>query len=211
MKMPDAPDLSGGSKPPAADASGRLFVAVPLAESMRATVQAHLARATGGRPLPGRRTAPESWHLTLRFLGATDAAAGARLVDALHRAALGPAFDMGFDGLGAFPRPERAQVLWIGVGAGATALRALANAVEGAAVAAGFAPEPRPFAAHLTLSRLRPAQDVGRILAAAPRAPADVQTVDAIGLYRSHLTQGGARYEVVARFPLAGPPGMEDA
>lgn len=206
---PGAPEVAPPR--PAVDVSGRLFVAVPLAEPMRAALRAHLARATGGRPVPGRRTPPESWHLTLRFLGATDAAAGARLVEALRGAALGPAFAMGFDGLGAFPQAGRAHVLWIGVDAGADTLRALADVVERAAVAAGFAREPRRFSAHLTLSRMRPAQDVRSILAAAPPAPPDRQVVDAVVLYRSHLARDGARYEAVARFPLTTRLDSEDA
>lgn len=206
---PDAHAM--GHRLPRADVAGRLFLAVPLAEAMRTALRAHLARATGDRPLPGRRTEPDSWHLTLRFLGATDAVAGARLLDTLRHTALGPAFAIGFGGLGAFPRASRAQVLWIGVDAGVEPLRGLADAVERAVVAAGFPPESRRFSAHLTLSRLRPAHDVRPILAAAPTPPAVRQTVDAVVLYRSHLERDGPRYDALARFPLAVRPDPEDA
>lgn len=181
--------------------SGRLFFAVPLSDAVRAALLAHLAGSLGGQPLPGRRVAPENWHLTLRFLGDTDAATGRRLVDALRATALGPPFTVGFGGLGAFPRALRAQTLWLGVETGIAELRRLAAAVEGIAVGAGFARDDRPFAAHLTLCRLRPPVDVRPVLAAvppfAPRLP-----VDRVLLFQSHLARAGPTYVELAAFPL---------
>ncbi len=107
----------------------RLFLAVDLAEELRRALEAHLR----GRDLPGRAVAPASWHLTLRFLGDTLPEERARLAGEMRAAALGAPFTLGFDRAGAFPRPARAAVLWLGVAEGEAPLRALAAEAEDAA------------------------------------------------------------------------------
>ena len=182
-------------------AGERLFLAVALNDAARAALQAHLASARAGQALPGRAVVPRNWHFTLRFLGDTPAADAARLRAGLGAADLGAAFDVGFTRLGAFPRAARASVLWLGVGTGVDALRALAARVEAAAVHAGFPPEPRPFAPHLTLARVQPPGDVRPVIAAVPPFGAEMR-VDAVTLYRSTLGGGPPRYDVVESFPL---------
>lgn len=187
--------------PTPATFSGRLFLAVPLSDTVRAALAERLAGALGGQPLPGRRVAPENWHLTLRFLGDTDAATGRRLVETMREIALGPPFAMEFGGLGAFPRALRAQTLWLGVQSGIPELRALAAVVEQAVTAAGFARDDRPFAAHLTLSRLRPPADVRAVFAAVPATMLTLP-VDHVLLVQSHLGRAGPTYVELAAFPL---------
>ena len=187
---------------------GRIFVAAPLTAAARETIAARLSATLAGRPLPGRVVDPRHWHLTLRFLGDISAAQRRDLCRELRLAALGAAFPITFTSLGAFPTPERARVLWLGTGAGAAELAALAAGVEGAAREAGFPPEQRPFRAHLTLARLRPDGDVRALVQRAGRL--DVQsTVDQVVVFRSHLGRGGARYEAldVLALPAAGGSG----
>ena len=180
---------------------GRLFLGVALIDTVRAALVGHLAAALGRAALPGRRVAPENWHLTLRFLGDIDPRAGRRLTLALRAAAFGAPFSVGFAALGAFPRATRAQALWLGVDRGVAELRSLAAAVEQAVVAAGFPADSRPFAAHLTLSRLRPPEDVARVVAAVPSFAATMP-VDRVTLYRSDLARDGPRYTVLEAFHL---------
>lgn len=180
---------------------GRLFLAVDPPDDARRRLVATIAEQLDGRPLPGRPSPPENWHLTLRFLGDTDEVGYERLLATLDQAELPAAFAAGFDGLGAFPRPERATVLWVGIDPGRDALAELANQVEDAVEAAGWAPEERPFRPHLTLARIWPHQDVRPVLAKVhPTVPP--WPVDAVRLYRSHLGRGPARYEELEVFPL---------
>lgn len=180
--------------------AGRLFVGVAFPAELRERLQAYL-RATFGERMPGRAVVPANWHLTLRFLGDTDAARLRALTDELARVEAGPRFDLSLAGLGAFPRAARATVLWIGVGDGGAELRALAAKVEDAAVRAGFAAEPKPYSPHLTLSRLNPPADLRRAIDAAPPFGGRM-TVDGFTLFRSHLGGGPPRYERVRHFPL---------
>jgi 2'-5' RNA ligase len=178
----------------------RLFVGIPITDEVRDGLQRHLA-ATVGERLPGRAVPPANWHLTLRFLGATDAERERRVIDEMRRIEAAP-FDLAFTGLGAFPRAGRTKVLWIGVDEGAGEVRALAASVEAAAIRAGFAAEPKPFSPHLTLSRIRPAADLRPLVDAAPPFGGRMR-VDAFILFRSHLGGGAPRYERMATVPLA--------
>jgi 2'-5' RNA ligase len=94
------------------------------------------------------------------------------------------------------------------VGGALDALGVLHRAAEGAAVAAGFAPDRRAFTPHLTLGRARgrltPAQGaaVRNALAGLP-LPQTPFTVREAVLYRSELRPEGAVHTALARAPLA--------
>jgi 2'-5' RNA ligase len=178
----------------------RLFLAVPLTEDARHAIAGHL-RGALTHPLPGRPVRPENWHLTLRFLGEVDGVGADWIIREVDAAERGPAFSVRWGSLGAFPRPRRATVLWLGLERGAEEAERLAAVVEKAVEAAGFAPEDRPFRSHLTLSRLRPDQDVTAVLEAVPPVGL-AMPVDRVMLYRSHLGRGGPRYERVESFLL---------
>ena len=139
-------------------ASERLFVAVPLTEQARQEIIARLP------VLPGRLVPPQNWHFTLRFLGDTDAAMRDRLIAELRRTPLGSRFSISFGALGAFPRANRARILWLGVDEGAGRLVSVAESVESAVRRAGLPAEERPFKPHLTLSRIEPTRSVADVL-----------------------------------------------
>ena len=145
---------------------------------------------------------PANWHVTLRFLGDVNARGEAALVRALDDAAWPAAFAMTFGRLGAFPTAARARVLWLGVDEGAVALARLASLADGAAESAGLGSDDR-FAAHLTLSRLRPGTpgDARRFVDAAAAARI-ATTVTEVVLYESELGGGPARYAVRHRVAL---------
>ena len=190
----------GGDAP--VDDKQRLFLAVAIPDEVRHALAAHLGDALGGRPVPGKPVPPQNWHITLRFLAYTYRDQRDRLLHALDEAELGKGFTLGFGGLGAFPRPARATVLWLGIGQGEQELVDLAAVVEEACVDAGWFMEERPFHPHLTLSRIRPHQDVHAVIEEVPDFPMRIDVAEVV-LYRSHLGgRGPARYEVTERFPL---------
>jgi 2'-5' RNA ligase len=191
--------VTGPANP--AGSAGRLFLGVALTDPARSAVRLHLAPET----LPGRVVSCDDWHLTLRFLGDTPLASLGRLRDALGTVDLGPRADVVFGRLGAFPSPDRAVALWLGVDEGATALTMLAARAEVAARRAGFPPEGRPYVPHVTLSRLRPPEDVRRLVERVP-ALQERMAVDAAVLFRPRPGPGSSRYEEVQRFPLSAPP-----
>lgn len=177
----------------------RLFVAVDPGDETRHRL-AELINATL-TALPGAVVPPANWHLTLRFVGSATEAEEDRLRYELSEAVMPPPFRIRLGGLGAFPRPARASVLWMGVQEGASQLGDLAAGVETAVQAAGFEQEDRPFRAHLTLSRMRPTVDVTALVDGGFDAQVTLE-VESVVLFASVLGRGGARYEAVDRFPL---------
>ena len=144
---------------------------------------------------------PVNWHLTIRFLGNVDQIAMERLIADLDQADLGQAFEIVLGEMGAFPRPARASVVWLALEKGRERLSELNEIAEEASQAVGLAPEERPFAPHLTLSRIRPELDVRLGLEAYTPAPFQWTAVELV-LCESRMGRGGAVYEPVEKFPL---------
>jgi 2'-5' RNA ligase len=180
----------------------RLFVGIPLAE---VTVRELASVVSRLRPQAGklRWTEPQSWHITLQFLGNTTPeqldCLSARLVEV--RSAPVP---VQLGELGLF---DRAGIFFADVTL-TPALVALQQRVAAATGFCGFVAEPRPFHPHITLVR---AKDQGRAaqlreLRKKILSQSTFQrfTADEFLLYESHLSAEGARYEIRRRFPLAG-------
>lgn len=175
----------------------RVFAAVPLPAEVRLALEEKLRQ----HQLPGQVAPPENWHLTLRFLGDVDEVTYQRFVAELDQVDLGERFRVALRGLGAFPNPKRATVLWVGVSQGGDELGELALTAEEAAQAAGLSPEERPFRPHLTLSRLRPQVDVSGLIEEIGDTGIGWRC-ETMVVYRSHLGSGPARYEPLEIFDL---------
>lgn len=185
----------------------RCFVAVEVAGTPAGALQAMQEELRSTRSNV-KWTQPSQFHLTLKFLGevppATVAAAREALAPVFAQCA---PFTLGLGGLGAFPAPERAQVIWAGVTQGAETLGGLARAVEAALVPAGLQPEGRPFRPHFTLGRVREG-GLTPTLTAAIRAGKQrdfgrVEVTEAVFM-RSQLTAAGPTYTPIATFSLRG-------
>lgn len=161
----------------------RLFLAVGLDDDTRHALAAHLD-AHLDEPLPGSRVPPQNWHITLRFLGKVDDVQRDRLVHHLDEHVDVGSFTVRYGGLGAFPRPSKATVGWLAVDA--PELESLAAHAEEAATSVGLMPEERPFHPHLTLSRIRPPQDISELVDALPRFPRTM-VVASFGCWESTL------------------------
>lgn len=196
--------------------AGRLFLAVGIPAPTRAPLEAVLPELQ--RALPAARIpTPSGWHVTCAFLGRVrpESAADVTAVADAAAAAARPV-SLRLEGAGGFPTPGRARALWTGLAGDVDVLRALADDLADRCRAAGLRAEDRPFQPHLTIARLstptalpQPAMDT--VAAAAGAAPGfQARTLTC---YRSHVTNKGARYEVVREFPLggAGHTGREPA
>jgi 2'-5' RNA ligase len=80
-------------------------------------------------------------------------------------------------------------------------LGALAAACDEAAQTVGYEAEGRPYHPHLTLSRIRPQEDVAGLVEAFPPFAVKMP-VTAITLYESHLRKGGAVYQALDAIEL---------
>jgi len=187
----------------------RCFVAVPLPAELRARLQGAVETWRAEPMAPDLRwTDPAGWHLTLAFLGwvaVEELSAVERAV--AEAASRGMAQSLATGGLGVFPTPRRARVLWYGVTYEHGSLRALAEDVRSRLIprVPRLAGES-PFRAHVTLARARAERGID--LSAwleAHAAPPGAIPVDRLILYRSHLGgRGPARYEALGFAPLGG-------
>lgn len=144
----------------------------------------------------------ENLHYTMRFMGDLGADGARRAAEAAGEAASGHApFAAALGGFGAFPNARRARVLWIGLREGEAPMRALAASLEAALGRRGFGSADKPFAAHLTVGRVRVPADWSAKLdvAAAPEAGF---SVDRLLLMKSRLSPHGSVYEVVSEAKL---------
>jgi 2'-5' RNA ligase len=182
----------------------RLFLAVfPPAEVQRSAFGFIETLRRPGDGLSWVR--PENLHYTLRFLGELGEDGARRAAEAATEAAAkSRAFAAALGGLGAFPDPRRARVIWIGMSEGGEALVALARDLDRALAKRGFGAPDKPFSPHLTLGRVRePRRDWTAALAEPhPVDPAARFTLDRICLVESQLNPRGSIYTVRAGAPL---------
>jgi 2'-5' RNA ligase len=178
----------------------RLFVGIPLASDAVEALEAlsRSLRATGDHL---RWSSPDTWHVTLQFLGETSVEKYGCVVTRLAEIR-SPAVPVWLSGTGVF---ERAGVFWAGVNV-SPELRLLEKQVVGATSACGFASEDRPYHPHVTLARAK-GDDRGHALRKLQgRVKQDVAfppfTARAFVLYESFLGAGGPRHQVRERFPL---------
>ena len=202
----------------------RLFVAVDLDSERQeaiARAMAGLRRAAGpaGWDRAARWVSPRNLHLTIRFIGDLDEAAGTRVAEAMAASIAVPPFEVVLEGAGVFPPRGAPRVLWIGVERGADDLVRLSDVVEARLRPAGVAPETRPFSPHLTIARFRDRERGGRSDRPGPAVLRGTRLADAIAsvhvaagplpvrsvtLYQSRLTPAGPEYSPLVSTPLGG-------
>jgi RNA 2',3'-cyclic 3'-phosphodiesterase len=187
----------------------RLFVAVELDDAVRrrAAAIAEAVEASVSDALVLRWIPAENLHITLWFLGEVPDPRAASVLTALDRPFDIPPFPLALGGIGAFPSSGLPRVVWLGVREGDAGLAALHREIGARLEPLGFAAEPRPFAAHLTLGRVKGARPgtAPRVVRARWRelaADAGECAVAAVTLFRSRLSRRGAVHEALLRVPL---------
>ena len=147
----------------------------------------------------------EKLHITLKFLGDTPADQLDTIRNAIATAIVGQSpFTIELRSLGAFPRPDRPSVVWVGLQS-AEPLISLARRLESLLEPLSFAPETRPFSPHLTLARIkgRPPQSLFDLLrrhAATSFGTIDVRQIEFI---HSQLHPDGSRYSTLSSHTLS--------
>jgi 2'-5' RNA ligase len=177
----------------------RLFVGIPLT----ATVMRELTAASAQLRSDGdglRWAKPESWHVTLQFLGNARPEQYECVVARLQELRLQPT-PISLEGLGCF---DRAGVLFAGVRP-TEELLLLRQRVTAATAVCGFAAEHRPYQPHITLARRKGttrAQSLSALKNRARIAAFSRFVAEEFLLYESILGRAGSDYEIRARFPL---------
>ncbi len=180
----------------------RCFVAIDLPGHLKKKVENHTRQIR--QEFPNLKWVdPKNYHLTLKFLGEVKDSVVPQIVSdlAVSIRTFSP-FVLRLKGMGAFPHPRQARVLWIGVNGETEQARALFETIEDIVVRYGIPKEKRGFKMHLTLARARRPVDL-RHLEHSP-VPEETFMVREIVFFQSELHPEGARYTPIQRMKLHG-------
>jgi 2'-5' RNA ligase len=179
----------------------RLFIAVDLPNDIRKAlidIEHKLKPLTDS----ARWVAPESIHITLKFLGEVPD----RKMDDIDAALAGltwKPFTVTVHGVGFFPGPRSPRVFWAGMEV--PTMQGLAERLDSRMERLGFEKEKRAFRPHITLARARDTRmDTALVTAASEYAEHDFGsfTADRIVLVESTLKPAGAVYHKIKEYLL---------
>jgi 2'-5' RNA ligase len=179
-----------GEPPRRPEPTARLFFALWPDEAVREALVRETrkaVRASGGRPVP-----PENLHATLVFLGSVPI----HKIDALRAIAArisSEAFALEVDRLEHWAKP---QVLCASATNTPAPAADLARTLRDDLLDAGFAPDVKPFRAHVTLAR-----KVGRVARLLSMRPVAWRCAD-FALVESRTEPSGSLYSRIASWPL---------
>jgi 2'-5' RNA ligase len=179
----------------------RVFIAVDLPNEIRkslADVQHELLPSSGSV----RWVAPESIHITLKFIGEIPEK---RLedIDAELTGFTWKPFNITVRGVGFFPGNRSPRVFWAGLEA--PTMKDMAEEVDARMERLGFDKEKRAFRPHITLARARDNRiDSSLVTASEAYQEYDFGSflADRVFLFQSTLKSSGAVYEKLKEYLL---------
>ncbi|MBX3302794.1 MAG: RNA 2',3'-cyclic phosphodiesterase [Nitrospira sp.] len=193
----------------------RAFLAVEIGDELRAglaRVQHDIKQRFVNQCTKAVRVTwgqPNSFHLTVRFLGDTDEQrlpVMREAVDSINQSI--PTVEIPIERFQAFPTLQKPRVLWVGPSeewlqsAAANQLSAWHQRIESCCRSFGFAPDDKRFIPHLALARIKMGErQVGQLLAQSgvcdrPLALGAIG-VESLVLMKSDLRPAGPRYTKV--------------
>jgi RNA 2',3'-cyclic 3'-phosphodiesterase len=190
----------------------RLFVALDIDTDIRARIASFADEMRRLAP-DVRWVGPETFHVTLQFLGETKKLAQIQ-------SALGPVkgapVALAFRNAGFFPTPKSPRVFWVGIESDQS-LQELVKSIAEALQPLGFERDKGPFKPHLTLARAgsgrprpvrgeRSAQGLQQVRARVEALQAlefGTMTAREFYLYESKLSPAGAQYTKLSSYPLS--------
>lgn len=176
----------------------RMFIAIPLSAQATAELSALSLQLRSGTD-SFRWSAPESWHITLQFLGNISEEQYTCIVSRLSDLHL-PNISITFGAFGFF---ERAGIFYVDV-CNTERLKTLQQTITAATGLCGCTAEDRPYHPHITLARIKGKQDIhalARLKAIIPRTPPFTTfRAETFILYESFTGPSGSRYEARESF-----------
>jgi 2'-5' RNA ligase len=177
----------------------RSFVSVDLDEP---TVRERIVTAQKGLQQTGAQLKlvdPGIMHLTLRFLGEIPQTTVELVKDAMQDIRF-TQFEVEFAGLGAFPSPNRMNVIWIGIARGLEQLNEIFHQLEPKLRQIGLSPDDKGFSPHLTIARVKSALNRAALadyVASMREQDFGKMPVRAVRLKKSTLTPRGPIYTTI--------------
>lgn len=171
----------------------RAFVAVDATSGAIAELQKEMMSAWNPKDI--KPVGAANFHFTLIFLDEISEQQANQVKEALSGISFEP-FSLTYTGVGAFPRPTNARVVWVGVDrGGGEKLEALAGQVTASLEKLGFRPD-RPFSPHLTIFRAKNRHVQVGVEKYAGRT-FGTEFIDRVHLKKSDLAPSGPTYSNV--------------
>lgn len=169
----------------------RTFVAVEITNEMTLDEIKNIQNELKIRAKPVN---VKNMHFTLEFLGEITESMSDDVQEVLKSIVFEP-FTLSFRGIGAFPKPKFARVVWIGTDElGGGKLKELASKVEDSLAPLGFKSD-KPFKPHVTIFRIKSKiGDITKDLERFENVELGSQQVSKIKFKRSILTSDGPVY-----------------
>jgi RNA 2',3'-cyclic 3'-phosphodiesterase len=183
----------------------RLFIAIEIPDETKKALT-EVQRGLKGSGVEASWPRPEGIHLTLKFLGEAPESRIPEIMNGIREAAKGTGpFRLEVRGVGTFPSPKNARVVWVGLSGDVEKLSRLQASVEEAITGIGFERDERAFTPHLTAGRVKYIRSRDRWLKALEEIK-DVGLpgfeVTAVSLMKSELKPSGAVYTEMGRVEL---------
>jgi 2'-5' RNA ligase len=180
----------------------RVFIAVDLPDELRKELT-ELQRELQPLSDTARWVAPDSIHITLKFIGEIQEK---RLedIDSAFTGLTWKPFTVTVRGVGFFPGNRSPRVFWAGMEA--PTMQNLAEEIDSRMERLGFDKEKRAFRPHITLARARDTRIDSSLVTAATEKYLEHDfgsfAVDRIFLFKSILKPTGAVYERLKEYLL---------
>ena len=178
----------------------RAFIAVDVSSDAIVKLQKEIISRAGWNLKDVKPVESHNFHFTLIFLGEIQDDDGDidKIKEMMQKGLSFEPFTIAYTGIGAFPNPAYARVIWVGVDSeGAQKLTNLANNVVSTMFQLGFKAD-KPFSAHMTLLRAK-----GRPISASNISSQyhgrtfGSDRIDKVHLKKSELTSSGPVYSNV--------------
>lgn len=154
----------------------------------------------------------ENFHITLKFLGGVEPDSLKCIYEVVHMVTQSiNSFEVHLSKIGAFPNIRCPRVIWTGITAGTSELKALADLLECHLERIGFPRENRSFSPHMTLGRVKSPRNASKLSQALEQVRdedfGDFE-VNLVSVMKSDLKPAGPIYTPMVEFPLENPKGV---
>lgn len=184
----------------------RTFVAVEVDEAIKkrfGVLEGKLKEAGGDV----RWVEAGNVHITLKFLGHVEYTELSQVKDVIREAVAGlESFCIRFKGVGAFPKPERPRVIFVGIQDDTDSLARINSGLErGFFEKLGIKKEGRRYSPHLTLGRVKSTKGIDPLVRLVVQHSSDDLGEELVGnvvLMQSQLSPKGPIYTKLESFGL---------
>ncbi len=177
----------------------RTFISIPVPDTPEmASLRRDISKIDGVRVSP-----PEQTHITLRFIGDVDDSKIKRIVRAVEESVSGIApFRIDVRGLGAFPRNDRPNIVWMGLEP-SEVLTDISERISSGLASSNIRFDTKPFKAHITVGRCREGTKMPGFFESHKDQDYCSFICREILVMKSELGPKGAKHTVLSRIPLS--------